>query len=451
MAAPKTASTAAPEDVLDSIPPELCVQCKAARGLCGIDPCPLLRRVQHHLPKRRSPGKDLWGSSPPSLFVGRHGYPHVGVGPMLPPEHLEDDRAAYLDAPGRWMDDLRIPDVVGLRSSLLRTTHKVRVDRDAMDGDRITRLSQELAVAARPVDTEVHLRKAPRFDAAHVAEFTAPHGPVVEVERATLGENVRVERRMEAVTSDTDLRASEGLVDLYRSGTDPYRLERVLSAGMLGTGRRRRLVPTRWAITATDDSLGKALAGEVRDLPTLDKPTVHQGGGFGNRFLILLLPRVWGFDFVEVWLKGAFWVRRPADAVEGPSQPDRGDARAGLAGPAAVPGNDWEDFEGRTEYAHDTTGGYYAARLPVLEHLKAIGRQATAIVVREITDEYTTPLGVWVVREACRRALAEPGLAFEDRASALRHMDRHATWKPWQAHAGLLERIRAQRVLDDYR
>lgn len=405
------------------------MQCKAARALCGIDPCPLLQRVQHHLPKRRSPGKDLWGSSPPSLFVGRHGYPNVSVGPMLPPEHLDDDRAAYLDAPGRWMDELRIPDVVGLRSSLLRTTHSVRVDRSAMQGDRITRLSQELAVAARPVDTEVHLRKPPRFDTAHVAEFTAPHGPVVEVERAELGENVRVERRMEAVTSDTDLRASEGLVDLYRAGTDPYRLERVLSAGMLGTGRRRRLVPTRWAITATDDSLGKALIDEVRDLPTIDKPTVHQGGGFGNRFLILLLPRVWGFDFIEAWLKGAFWAR----------------------GAEVVPGNDWEDFEGRTEYAHNTTGGYYAARLPVLEHLKALGRQATAIVLREITDDYTTPLGVWVVREACRRTLREKGLAFEDLDAALRHMDRHAAWKPWRRHAGLLERIRRQRVLDDYR
>ncbi len=250
-------------DVLASIDPKLCVQCKAARGLCGIDPCPLLQKVQHVMPKTAPAGKDLFGSSPPSLFVGRYGYPKVNVGPMLPPEHLPDAQARDLDAPGTWMDRFSIPEVVGLRSSLVRTTHHVRVDK-AFD-DKITNLSQELAVAARPVDTEVTLRKVPKWSLNHVGEFTAPHGPTAEVERASLAENVRVERRMEYVTSDTDLRAADALWDLYHHGTDPYQLERVLSAGRVGQGKRRRLVPTRWSITATDDTLGKQLIDEVRD------------------------------------------------------------------------------------------------------------------------------------------------------------------------------------------
>lgn len=411
-------------DVLDAIPPSLCVRCKAARGLCGIDPCPLLKRVRHHLPQTRVKSKDLWGSSPPSLFVGRHGYPAVSVGPMLPPQHLEDERAAFLDSPGQWMDRMSIPDVVGLRSGLVRTTHKVKVDDAAGRQDRILDLTQELAIASRPVDTEVHLSRVPSFSLSHVTDFTAPHGPVADVERAELAENPRVERRMEAVTSDTDLRASEGVIELYRDGTDPYRLEKVLSAGMLGLGRRRRLVPTRWAITATDDTLGKHLIDALRDKPTIDKPTIHQGEGFGNRFLVLLLPRVWGFENIEVWLKGAFWAREVTAAA------------------------DWEDHRGRTAYAENTTGGYYATRLAVLEHLTDLGRQATAIVLREITDEYTTPLGVWVVREACRRAMAAPGLPFEDTESALRHMDRHALHKTWQASARLLHEARVQRSLD---
>src|SRR5688500_5051138 len=112
--------------VLARIDPRLCVQCKAARMLCGIDPCPLLRKVSHHLPKVQVKGRDLMGSSPPSLFVGRYGYPSVSVGPMLPPEHREDESARLLDAPRRWMS-MGIPDVVGLRSSLVRTTHKVKV------------------------------------------------------------------------------------------------------------------------------------------------------------------------------------------------------------------------------------------------------------------------------------------------------------------------------------
>src|SRR5688572_779711 len=418
--------------VLARIDPRLCVQCKAARMLCGIDPCPLLRKVSHHLPKVQVKGRDLVGSSPPSLFVGRYGYPNVSVGPMLPPEHREAEAAHLLDAPRKWMS-MGIPDVVGLRSSLVRTTHKVKVTGaahapgDVFSGDRITRLSQELAIAARPVDTEVRLTKIPKFGVPTVGEFTAPHGPTVGVERALLAENARVERPVERIVADTDLRASEGLVALYRGGTDLYQLERILSAGMLGLDRTRRLVPTRWSITATDDQVGKALIAKVRDLPTLDKPTVHSGARFGNRFHVLLLPRVWGFDSIEAWLKGNFWSRDAAAIVEA----------------------DWEGHEGRTAYAA-TAGGYYATRLSVLEHLVSVGRQATAVVLREITDEYTTPLGVWVVRETCRLALASKPLVFEDVDSALRHIDRHALLKEWQSHAHLLRAVRAQRSLDAY-
>jgi len=427
--------------VLASIDPRLCVACKGSRGLCGIDPCPLLQKIQHTMPAvvRLNPGRplgrDLFGSSPPSLFVGRHGYPKVSVGPMLPPEHRDDESARLLDAPRKWLG-MTIPDVVGLRASLLRTTHAVPVDMAARFPDRITRISQELAIAARPVDTEVHLSKAPRFGIPMVGDFTPPHGPTVEVERAVLAENVRVERPVERVTSDTDLRAADALVDLYGGGTDIYQLERILSAGMVGLASKRRLVPTRWSITATDDQVGKALIERVLDLPTIDKPTVQFAERFGNRFHVLLLPRVWGFDNVEAWGKGSFW----AQTGEG-----RADAPADI-----VAAEDWEDHTGRTAYASNTAGGYYATRISVLEHLLKIGRQATAIVLREVTDDYTTPLGVWVVRETSRLAMESKPLVFEDTESAVRHLDRHALHKSWKAQATLLRIAQTQRSLDAF-
>ncbi len=415
--------------VLDTIPPELCVQCKAARGLCGIDPCPLLARVRSHLPQSAPVGRDLFGSSPPTLFVGRHGYPSVSVGPMLPASHMDDEAARRLDQPAQWLDEMTIPDVVGLRSSLVRTSHKVSVHAPAQGGDRILDLSQELALAARPVDAEVRLDKAPRFSMAHVGDFTAPHGPTGTIERARLTENVRVERPVERLTSDTDLRATHALAEMYDAGVDPYQMERIMSAGMVGLGDKRRLVPTRWAITATDDTLGKHLIDGLADFPSIDKPVVHSALHFGNRFQILLLPGPWGFELAESWLKGSFWT--------------------GDRAPRA-PAVDWEDHRGRTTYAANTTGGYYATRLPVLEHMHAIRKQATAIVLREITDAYTTPLGVWVVRETCRRAMARKGLVFEDTASALRHMDRHARSPGWTGHLSLLDRVRQQRRLEEF-
>jgi DNA repair protein NreA len=425
-------------DVLSRIDPRLCIQCKAARGLCGIDPCPLLARVASHLPKVAVKGRDLFGSSPPSLFVGRKGYPDVLVGPMLPPEHREEEDARLLDHPRRWLG-MSIPDVVGLRSSLVRTTHKVRVHQahapgDVLSGDRITRLSQELAMAARPVDTEVRLTRTPKWGMPAVGEFAPPHGPTVEVERGQLAENPRVERPVERAVADTDLRAGEAMVGLYRGGTDLYHLERILSAGLLGLARTRRLVPTRWSITAADDQVGKALIEQVRDHPTVDQVTVSFAERFGNRFLVLMLPQPWAFESVEAWMRGSFW-----------SQAGGGEA----PGAQAIVEADWEDHHGRRTYAA-TAGGYYATRLAVLERLAAMRRQAAVVVLREITDAYTTPLGVWVVRETAAEAVRAPPLVFEDAASALRHMDRRAMLKPWRAHTRLLGRLLAQRRLADF-
>ena len=60
-----------------------CIECRGVRGMCGIDPCPLLAEVRRQLPTMPSRRiAVLSGPSPPSLFVGRFGYPKVTVGPI---------------------------------------------------------------------------------------------------------------------------------------------------------------------------------------------------------------------------------------------------------------------------------------------------------------------------------------------------------------------------------
>ena len=72
------------------------------------------------------------------------------------------------------------------------------------------------------------------------------------------------------------------------------------------------------------------------------------------------------------------------------------------------PGNvtsDWEDQRPRTKYAENVTGAYYAARLAILEHLRSARRSGSAFVWRDIGPGYWAPVGVWLIREACREAL----------------------------------------------
>jgi len=59
-----------------------CIECRGTREMCGISPCPLLADIRGRLPTVEAGSvSELVGPSPPSLFVGRFGYPKVRTGP----------------------------------------------------------------------------------------------------------------------------------------------------------------------------------------------------------------------------------------------------------------------------------------------------------------------------------------------------------------------------------
>ena len=81
--------------------------------------------------------------------------------------------------------------------------------------------------------------------------------------------------------------------------------------------------------------------------------------------------------------------------------------------------HDYETNRGRTKYASNTAGGYYATRLPILKYLYVIKRQASVLVIRLETPSYWAALGVWVVRESVKKALNNL-MKFESREELLK-------------------------------
>ena len=65
----------------------------------------------------------LAGATPPSVFVGRYGYPKVKVGPMVPPIHGD---TTILDKPEMWLGK-SIEDIVNYRLSLVRGVADITV------------------------------------------------------------------------------------------------------------------------------------------------------------------------------------------------------------------------------------------------------------------------------------------------------------------------------------
>ena len=51
-------------------------------------------------------------------------------------------------------------------------------------------------------------------------------------------------------------------------------------------------------------------------------------------------------------------------------------------------------------------------RLAILEKLAELKRQGSCLALRFITDEYSVPLGVWVTREAARKAVSSKPIEF---------------------------------------
>ncbi|MBI4153273.1 hypothetical protein HY497_02005 [Candidatus Woesearchaeota archaeon] len=326
--------------------------------------------------------EEFFGTSP-APFIGRSGYPNVNVGILAPQETAKN--AWLRDAPRYWAaNNFTIPQVADLRLSLINSRSKSNI----RTTQKINTIAQEIGLAKNPVDVEIKLKKVPKLRPLNDYMIT-PMGPGAQLKSARITENPKMERHVEKAHDDTDLKANNAVVYLYKKHIDENALTRILSVGSIGIGKNRKLVPTRWSITAVDDALGKNTISEIRQYPESDIKA-HFGGFMGNYFLILFFSDVWSYELFEMYAPDNF-LNRSSDLKYT---------------------TDYEFYDGRTAYVENTAGGYYASRLPIVEQLKTQKRQATVLTLRFITSEYTTPLGVWVVREAVRKAMASRPIEF---------------------------------------
>jgi len=343
-------------------------------------------------------GDALFGSTSPSIFVGRSDYPNVSTGLLSPVGH-ETDADEYVTDSAWYQQRYGIDDVFQRRTNLLNSRRRSKIDvEDVWDG--FVGTQREVAIADRPVDVEIGLDDRPEIDFDLGEGVATPTGPNASAESVDLAENPHVPRPVEKTLEDDDWQAQGAMTYLYRRGFDVYEINKILSAGALGRGENRRLVPTRWSITAVDDTVGQYLRGRIRDAPSIDKPQVWVNEYMGNRYWVILAPGQWEFELVEMKSPGSIWNPDP-----------EGDVWIASAS---------EGFEGRTGYVDETAGAYYASRLGVLEHLASVGRQAKCLVLREVSDDYWAPVGVWQIRESVRNAFdGTPGSAPGDERESL--------------------------------
>lgn len=331
-------------------------------------------------------GRELEGSTPPSVFVGSWNYPKVYAGPMIAP--LQGD-TAIMDTPESWIPDNKTQeDIIGYRLNLVRGKLTTKIT--DLDNPFVEKL-QEISLSSASIASAAEFGSRPRglsFNEQH-----APHGPSALIEKFDI-ESVKWDRELEKAYYDSDLKAAEAVMHLHHKEVPFSNIQKAFSVGTMGISNNRRMVPTRWSITACDSTIGNHLLREVRNYDPIDTHRVYEFTSLNNYYAVLLLPMEWQFEWMEAFLR--------------------------VLGKEELIFSDYENNSSKKGYSR-VGGCYYTSKMAVLEALAREKKQAAAIILREAYHGYI-PLGVFNVRENIRSAMNKPYREFEDMKTSLAYI-----------------------------
>ena len=360
------------------------------------------------------------GSSPPCIFVGQFGYPQVRIGPMIPPYHGD---TSVLDRPEMWIGK-SLEDIVNFRINLLKGTEVHNVNN--MSGRYIESL-QEMALSKKAVESIVTFKKIPSMYLNEMSLskneseeiptiFSAPMSDFKIVPSTT-------DRKIQKNYYDDDLYASDAIIDLYDNDVAVSHISKVLSMGMLGRKKKRKLVPTKWSITAADDILSLYLLNKIKDNAILDNYLVFDFNHLANYYSVIFIPdEIWSFEMIESWIDN--------------------DGRVNI-------GSDYEIGK-KIDHYPSIAGAYFAARLSITEYLFKKRIKASVLILREIHPEYFMPLGVCQVREGLRECLKSKAIPFETFDSALNYAISKTSLSKieWIKNSSLIRNKKQKRISD---
>ena len=177
--------------------------------------------------------------------------------------------------------------------------------------------------------------------------------------------------------STKDIKAREAIISLYKKGISEHQIINLLSLGTFGINFNKKIVPTKWAISAFDQTIERHLHKEIINFKEISHFEIYEYTNKGNEFIIILHPHYFLGEVIESFLnKGRYIIEYdyiPQD----------------------------NSFKLQTP---QTAGGFWATKLGIHEHLIKRKKQAAYTSIR-IIEGYDIPLGVVLVRECIREAL----------------------------------------------
>lgn len=371
------------------IPAELCIRCKGSKLLCGLRTCPILERfraIVNTSLKIDLEKKSIEGATPPSVVVGEKNYPKVTISFNVPPQVYGEEAKEY-ENPRGWWGRKSIYEIIDYRSSLVSNLLKTKADEVWKLYEKELPLT---AVSYSPVGTESKLEgkieAKLRFNG-----YIMPRGPSANIKDFKIIDNPKISKVMDKMIFD-DVKAQDAIRELYASGEDIYNIINAMSLGLIGKKKNRKLVPTRWAITAVDTTIGRDMLNKIKSYQSVSEIQVFYQKYLGNYFHIILYPSNYNIIWIEIWHPLTLW---SSELVI-----------------SELKENYWGEY-------NFLDGGYIAARTSILEYLEKIRKIAGVVIIREITSEYFAPLGNWHIRETVKNAMENKIGKFENIETAI--------------------------------
>lgn len=313
--------------------------------------------------KTLKPTKEIEGYGA-SAIVGEKNYPQL----KIYNSSNEDKESSFLNSNKIVKKDYS-QIIKHKAKNILGNTNNIYIKKT---NDKVLNQIQDIYKARKEVEFTSKFESELKFNKPIINKLSGILGTKNELLNVELNENAKTSKQIEKYSTN-DIKSKEAVIRLYEKGINESQIINLLTLGNFGVEINKKIVPTRWAITAYDKTIENHLYNKILKYKLIENYELYFQKDKGNSFLIILFPDTYSaenYEFMTNW--------QASDYV-------------GI-------NNKLKKIE------PDTAGGLFATKLAINEHLNKRKKQAQYICLRYI-DNYEVPLGVVFVRETIREAM----------------------------------------------
>lgn len=360
--------------------------------------------------KQFKPTKEIEGFGS-NAIVGEKNYPQLKVYNIS----NEEKNNSFLNT--QKIVKKNYSDIIKLKAkNVLGNTNNIYVKKT---NSKILEEVKNIYKAKKEVEFTSKFDKELKFNKPIINKLSGVLGTKNELKKINLNENAKTSKQIEKYSTN-DAKSKEAVIKLYKRKINESQIINLLSLGNFGVQLNKKIVPSRWAITAYDKIIETYLYKKILTYKIINKYEIYHHKDKGNEFIIILIPDTFTFENYEFTPQG--W-----QAI------------------------DYVSINNRLGYTDpNTAGGFFASKVATFEHLKKTKKQASIIVLRQI-DNYEIPLGVVFVRESIREAMKNKIFSCQTKKELEKYLNKfHKNHANKFKTSKTLKEIKKQKKLREY-